>query len=115
MGKTAQRLDTALKSAGVPIVGVSIGNEADRTTWKASPLTLQPQAQPTIDVFDPAAAPVVDTELDGEIRDSLDNERLISAVVWAIIDQFLPPATITKYNTAGTKIIAAYKTQPWKP
>ena len=50
----AAHLDRAIKAAGVPIVGVSIGNAADKTTWEASPLSLQSAAQPTIDAFDPA-------------------------------------------------------------
>ena len=29
----AERLDRALRAAGIPIVGVSIGTEADRRTW----------------------------------------------------------------------------------
>ena len=31
---TASLLDTALKAAGVPILGVSIGDPADRSTWR---------------------------------------------------------------------------------
>lgn len=52
MGVSA-RLDQALKVKGIPIVGVSIGNEADRATWTVQPPELQAQAQPIIDAFDP--------------------------------------------------------------
>jgi hypothetical protein len=52
-------------------------------------------------------------QLTTQILQSLDGERLISAVVWVVIDTFAPPATIGKYQTARTKIIAAYKAKPW--
>ena len=34
MANEAYLLDSALKAAGVPIVGVSIGDPADRSTWQ---------------------------------------------------------------------------------
>jgi hypothetical protein len=43
-------------SAGVPIVGVSIGAPDDKTTWVVQPADLQGDAQPTIDAFDSASA-----------------------------------------------------------
>ncbi len=49
----ATRLDTVLRAAGLPIVGVSIGEPAMRTTWTVQPESLQKQAQPIIDAFDP--------------------------------------------------------------
>jgi len=50
-----------------------------------------------------------------EVTRKLDQERLISSVVWAIIDQFAAPATVAKYQAARTNIIAAYKSKPWVP
>lgn len=52
--------------------------------------------------------------LDGEVTKALDQDRLISAVAWAIIDTYSAPATKAKYDTARSKIIAAYKGTPWK-
>lgn len=52
--------------------------------------------------------------LDVEVKSCMDNERTFSALVWAIIDTYSAPATVAKYNSARTKIIAAYKAQPWK-
>ena len=49
----AARLDRAMKAAGVPITGVSIGDTAKKATWTVHPQTLQRAAQPTIDAFDP--------------------------------------------------------------
>ena len=52
--------------------------------------------------------------LDAEVKSCMDNEHTFSALVWAIIDTYSAPATAAKYNAARTKIIAAYKAQPWK-
>ena len=53
--------------------------------------------------------------LENEIARTLDDERLISAVVWTVIETLNPPATRAKYLAARTKIVTAYTTQPWKP
>jgi hypothetical protein len=55
-----------------------------------------------------------DTQLDAAITTVLDTQRLISAVVWAILDTYSAPATPAKYQAARTKIINAYKLTPWK-
>lgn len=111
----ATRLFQAVRAAGVAAVSVSIGAEANKATWTVQPTALQPSAQPTIDAFDPNAAAVVNAELDAQITQQLDDERLISAVVWTIIDTYSAPATIAKYTNARAKIVAVYKSQPWKP
>lgn len=107
-------LDRAIKAAGVPITGVSIGDQADRTTWRVHPATLQAAAQPTIDAFDPTDPAHVTADLDAAILRAVDGERLISAVVWTVIDTYSAPATVQKYQNARTKIIAAYKARPWQ-
>ena len=53
--------------------------------------------------------------LEGAVKLLVDNERLTSAIVWTIIDTYSAPATVTKYQAARTKIIAAYKGTPWNP
>lgn len=116
MGDLAARLDRAIRAVGVAIVGVSIGDPADRRTWRVSPSNLQTAAQPTIDSFNPTDPALDVAELDEQVKGALDNERLISAVVWSILDTYteFKPATPAKYQAARTKIIAAYKAQPWK-
>jgi len=52
--------------------------------------------------------------LDFAVKTAVDNERLISAVVWTIIDTYSAPATVAKYQNARTKIINAYKARPWQ-
>ena len=114
----ASRLDAAIKAAGVPIVGVSIGNDADKATWTVQPPHLQGAAQPTIDAFN-AADPAHDAaDLDAAVKRALDNERLSSAIVWTILKQMYPAdtdaQTKTKFEVARTRIINAYKSQIWK-
>jgi hypothetical protein len=114
MANVAARLDRVLRTAGIAIVGVSIGDDGDRRTWKTSPVTLQIEAQPHIDAFDPDDPAHETAELDAAVKASVDAERLISAVVWTIIDTFAAPATVAKYQAARTKIINAYKLRPWQ-
>jgi hypothetical protein len=114
MSTTAARLDRALRAAGFAITGVSIGDEADRSTWKVFPVNLQTAAQPTIDTFNPNDPALEAAELDDQVKAAVDQERLTSAIVWCIIDTYSPPATVTKYQAARTKIINAYKLTPWK-
>lgn len=114
----ASRLEAALKAANLPIIGVSLFDEADRSTWKVSPAYLQPQAQPVIDAFDPNDPALVAAELEKQVKHALDQERLVSAVVWTILKQMFPSdtdaQTKTKYGVARTRVIDAYRTTPWK-
>lgn len=110
------RVDRAIRSAGIAIVGVSIGSPADKATWKVTPVNLQAAAQPTIDAFDMNDPALDAADLDYQIQIQMDVERLISAVIWVILDTFAQttPATIAKYNTARAKVIAAFKAKPWQ-
>lgn len=115
MANLAARLERALRAAGVAITGVSVGNEADRLTWRVQPASAQAAAQPTITAFDPNDPTHEDAELDAAIKALVDTDRLTSSVVWAMIEALAPPATVAKYQAARAKIISAYKAQPWKP
>lgn len=110
----AEWVDRAIRTTGVPITGVVIGDAATKTTWKVTPSTLQAAAQPTIDAFNAADPAHTSAELDTSVKSILDQERLISAVVWSIIDTYSAPATPAKYQNARTKIIQAYKDRPWQ-
>ena len=114
----AERLDRAIKAAGVAIAGVSIGDPANKATWTVQPANLQAAAQPTIDAFDVNDPAHETAELTDRVTASLDRERLTSAVVWTILKQMFPAdtdaQTKTKYGVARTRIIDAYRVQPWK-
>jgi len=114
----AERVTRALLSAGVPVVGVTIGDRADTATWTVQPTDLQAAAQPIIDAFDNDDPAHEQAELDAQVTAALDGERLTSAVVWTILKQMFPSdtdaQTKTKFGVARTRIIDAYKAQPWK-
>lgn len=120
MSDLAGRLDRALRGAGYAIVGVSIGNEAVRATWLVLPSNLQASAQAFINAFNPDDPAIITAELEDDVTDALDDERLISAVVWVMLRQMFPSDTVvqtrTKYtNAARPQIIQAYKDRPWIP
>lgn len=67
---TAARLDAAIKTAGVAITGVSLGDISDRSTWRVSPDSLQTAAQPIIDAYvEPTAAQLADEDAERETGD----------------------------------------------
>lgn len=117
MDTLAGRLARAVRAAGVPIDDVSIVDVNTRASWKVNPASLQAAAQSTIDAFNQNDPALLDADLDAEVKQAIDNERLISAVVWTILDTYaeFKPATIPKYNAARTKVIAVYKSRPWLP
>lgn len=66
----AAKLDQALRAAGLPIVGVSLGREEDRATWTVqftedADATQQKAAAQLVTDFDPAveAVPVPSVEI----------------------------------------------------
>lgn len=115
MVNLADRLTQVIQAAGVAITGVVMGRYTDKATWKVQPEALQGAAQPIIDAFNPADPAHVTAELDAEVLQALDGQRLISSVLWCMIEVLNPPATIAKYQNVRAKVIAAYKAQPWKP
>ena len=114
----AARLDAALKAAGVPILGVSIGDPANKATWRVQPSSMQSAAQPTIDAFNVNDPSYEQAELDAQVKAMLDSERLTSAVVWTVLKQMFPgdldAQTKIKFGPARARIIDAFKAQPWK-
>ncbi len=111
----ASRLLAAVKAIVPQIEDVRIGSDTDRSTWKVLPTDHQTAAQATIDSFNANDPAYLTAELDAEVTGRMDGERIFSAIVWVILDTYSAPATIAKYNTARTKIVAAYKSRPWLP
>lgn len=118
MQTLAARVHRAITNAGISIVSVVIGETANKATWLVQPTSLQAAAQPTIDAFNPDDPAYAAADLDAEVKRSVDSERLTSAVVWTILKQMFPAdtdaQTKTKYGVARTRIIDAYRVQPWK-
>lgn len=72
-----------------------------------SPTKRRPATTSEIASFDAA-------RLESAVIAALDDERMYGAIVWAVLDTYSAPVTKQKFAAARTKIIAAYKTQPWK-
>ena len=112
------RVTNAITAVCPAVVSVRVTSYADKTTWVVQPDSEQACAQPTIDAFNPAD-PAHDTaDLDAAVTRALDTERLSSAIVWVILKQMYPADTDaqlkTKYGVARTRIVDAFKSEPWK-
>ena len=113
----AARLDRALRAAGLPIEGVSIGDANKSTTWTVRPPTLQGAAQPIIDAFNATDPAHNVTDRAREVTAAMDDQRISSAIVWVVLKQMFPADTDaqlrTKFGVARTRILAAYEARPW--
>ena len=92
MSDLASELDSACRSAGLSIVGVSIGTPEDKTTWTVQPSALQSAAQPIIDAFNPDASQW------SELR-RLRNRRLTSCDWTQLGDAQLTGSKVTEWQT----------------
>lgn len=99
----AHYLEQAIKAAGHPIVGVSIGRASDKSTWRVDPPELQTAAQPVIDAF---TAPTAQQLLDDIATREIDAKVLKAIVIelHAIIPA--PKPTLVQLRNS---IIARYK------
>lgn len=102
----ARRLDGAVKVAAVPITGVSIGDPANRSTWKVAPSSLQTAAQPTIDAFNPDDPAIPLAEADASADVYYRNKDVLAMA--AVILEKTDAAFMTDTNaTKRTKVVAA--------
>jgi len=108
------RLLAALRTAGLAVTNVRIGDVEKKASWTVEPANLQSSAQPVIDAFCPEDPAHDAAELDARVKQALDDERLISAVVWEVIAAVNPPVTKAKYTAARANIISHYKGMPWR-
>lgn len=68
----AARLDQYVRAQGLAITGVSIGDTADRATWRVHPSDLQAAAQPHIDAFVlPTADQLADEDADRDLTKAI--------------------------------------------
>lgn len=104
MRDLARRLDQHLRDAGLAIDGVSIGDPAERSTWRVHPASLQADAQPLIESYTP---PTPADVLNEEAARDID-ERKLRAVVLALYE-CIPVPTMTKAQLRA-RMIAIYKT-----
>jgi hypothetical protein len=97
MNSMAALVDQALTTAGVPILGVSIGNEQDRTTWHAQfkPEATDAHKATARQVMD--AVPVDDaTQREADASARVD-DRLMRALIKYLATSFnLPSGQVRK-------------------
>lgn len=105
----AARLDAALKAAGLPILGVSIGDPANRSTWIVHPPDLQASAQPIIDAFDPDDASLIAAELDIEAQQTALPRPMRAWMLFYLRDKLGRNPTLAERQAARDAFIAAYK------
>lgn len=87
----ATRLDRALRAASIPILGVSVGAEADRSTWSVQYDTFATAQQRTDGenvrlTFDPNSQAAIDAEK-AEFAAALDNNPLVQAVAMLDLEE----------------------------
>lgn len=85
------RVHAYLIANGVPVEGVSIGHEHDRSTWTVSPLSLQAEAQPLLDAF---VIPT-DEQLADEAADRAVNRQELRAAIQGLYE-CIPAPLLTK-------------------
>jgi hypothetical protein len=105
----AEGFDRALKRAGIPIVGVSIGDPLDRSTWM---VTYAPEAtfqhQAAGDELRLSYVFETDTAIvDEEALDAFDGQRMLKALGIATAQRLGVPL-----GTFRNEVIAAYKALP---
>jgi len=105
----AQALQQAVQAAGVICLGVSVGSEGDRTTWRAElPVDASAAdrqlAATTIATFDLAGLPT--RILDA--RALADVDQLILKAVTQALWEAIPAPTLTKVQLRA-RILALYR------
>lgn len=106
-------VDRALKQAGIPVVSISFGDRLDPKTWTVQPPDMQARAQPIIDAFDPTDPKHQEAEDAERVARIIDRDRLVAAVIWAVLDVVKGPATKAKFDAARKQIGDVYRSQPW--
>lgn len=106
MTNVAERLEKALRNAGIAITDVSIGNLDDRSTWKVQPASLQAAAQPVIDAL---VLPTAAQLLDEDAQRDVDVKALKALVIeiYPFLGAGKPSLVQLRAN-----IIARYKALP---
>lgn len=112
MTNTAIRVLKAVQAAGVPVISVTIGDDAIRATWKVQPVNLQSAAQATIDAFDPEAPTVVDAEVSAAALLSSRQKDILSTC--AVIVRSRDLAAWTAMNLTQKKAATFAEADVWR-
>lgn len=115
MAEVIVKFERTLRAAGIPIVGVSMGNTADRETWTVfydPTATAQQRAQgdsirATFDPNDPA---VIAADLEAAAVVDVDTNKAIQATVMVLFKYLVGGQTRPTLPALGQEIKAKYKT-----
>lgn len=104
-------VDRALRQAGIPIAGVSIGSLTDRTTWTAQYLPSATDAQKAqgaqiLATLDPQDAPTV-TAVKSDVSTVRVSDELLRAIVQGLHEAIPAPALTLAQLRA--RILAIYR------
>lgn len=92
-----EHVEAYLKSKGIAVVGVSLGDYANKATWKVNPPTMQAAAQPHIDAFNANDPALLAADADATTDRLID--ALADDLLTAILENF---STIAAEADAGT-------------
>lgn len=114
----AQLLELSLRAAGVPILGVRIGDITDRRTWS---VRVDPSATPEqratgialVQQFDPLAPSVIAAVTEGEARAVAGSRQIRAFWLWWYRETHGgKDPTDEERATAITNLVQAYKDTP---
>lgn len=114
MDMTAPLLDTTLRNAGIPIVGVSIGSPSNRATWviqydPAATAQNRTDGEALRLTFDPLAPSVVAAQADAEAMSNVDQKAIKAAVVCSLWGRLGRQPTAPEISAERTRFIQIYK------
>lgn len=110
----AAQLDTALRAAGIPIIGVQVGADEDKRTWiaqYANTATAQQKQQgdALIAAFDPKAPSAIAADLELSAIEFIDHDKALGAMM-RVIYKYLPVGKPATFGAFSDEIRALYKT-----
>lgn len=89
MTNVALLLDDALRAAGIPIAGVSVGSDADRSTWRVAFLPAatdahRAEAAQIVGTFDPADPAVIAARQLADAQATSRQKDVLATIAWVI-------------------------------
>ena len=109
----AARLTAHLKNLNPAVIGVSIGDQAVRSTWKVQPPSLQAALQSAIDAFNPDDPAIVSAERDADANRLAEDllVRSLARATWEELQKMQPKAGQTPLDLQGfrDRIKALYR------
>lgn len=109
MSELTGRIDRAIKAVVPSILGVSIGDPANKATWRVQPASLQAAAQPTIDAFNPNDPAILAAERDAMITSEAARDIIRAMLLFYLRDKLGRNPTIAERDAARTAFVQAFR------